>query len=268
MTIPPAERQGTVGQGFLQEASNQFWTTTSRTAARIFTLGNRMPISCNLQPTHTHKCKPVREVMLSKLPAALSSRVPGVKPSMLLSISQGRPTSWYWHHHLRRSGTSLLCAYQAVQSESLCQVLCLYCIIITYPKPDNRAGTLSIPPLLCAWVITLPHCSRMTLSRLFLNDFQDSSTSQVRSQQPNAPQRTQKSKKLEAGRPSWVPKADKTIRFNHANTSSQVEHIFELGMSKQTCHNRACSSNSTLSSFNRCTRWVSNWINPQEKKKN
>lgn len=49
----------------------------------------------NLQPTDTNKRQPEREVMLSKLPAALSSHVPGVKPGTLLSISQRRPISWY-----------------------------------------------------------------------------------------------------------------------------------------------------------------------------
>lgn len=169
---------------------------------------------CNFWPTHTNKCKPVREAMLSKLPAAPLPPT-AVKPSVLLSIRHHRLISWYWQHHLCCSNPSFICAYQAVQSESLCQVLCIYCLKKKiYPEPDSWAGVHSIPLVTCL-VNVLPHCSRMILPRLFLHDFQDSSTSQVRIQLTNALQRTQRREKPEspAGCPRLIRQSDLTMQI-------------------------------------------------------
>lgn len=170
-----------------------------------------------------------------------------VEPSVLLSITSTDPSPGT---NSTISATSFICAYQAVLSESLCQVLCIYCVKKNYPEPDSWGGVHSIPLVMCL-VNALLHCSTMISPRLFLHAFQESSTSQVRIEQTNALQRN--TEEWETWKPSWVPKADKTIWFNHANTSNQVEHILELGTASQTCHNRESFSNSTWSSFNRCT---------------
>lgn len=173
---------------------------------------------CSLQPTHINKCKPVRDAMLSKLTAAPSPPWQQSSPVCCTqhkpSISQHRPISWYWQHHLCCSNPSFICAYQAVQSESLCQVLCIYWLKKIYPEPDSWAGVHSIALVMCL-VNGLPHCSRMILPRLFLHDFQDSSTSQVRIQWTNALQRTQRSEKPEspAGCPRLIRQSDLTMQI-------------------------------------------------------
>lgn len=177
-----------------------------------------------------------------------------------------KPTCWYGQHHPCCISPS--CSPHGA-APACCIVWC-WRLILCRPQAIlcTAARQVRFPyHLMPCLVITLPLqqlSARMTLSRLSSQDFQDSSTHKPGSS--SLAYCKGHSRGCGAGKHSWVPKADKTIWLNHANTSGQVERIFELGMSKQTCHSRERLTNSTWSFFKSCIHWESKYITPQPEK--